>query len=208
MNTISVWRATAPEAGFPTLYLEITTDVVIVGGGITGVTLALNLAEKGTSAVLLEAHNIGFGSTGNSTGNLYETTSKGIHHIVDQWDSDTARAVATARRAAVEQIDQRVRKFDIPCAFRRCRLYRYATSGNAQDAVESTRDRSRLDCPSISKKRCPLLLRRPPGPCWRWITRRNFIRRLMFAGLRSKLQITDAVSTRTRQLSRWIKTSA
>src|SRR3954468_11567766 len=115
MSTISVWRATAPAASeYPALEEEINTDVVIIGGGITGVTLALNLAEQGTSAVLLEAHTVGFGSTGNSTGNLYETVSKGIHHIIDRWDNDTARAVATARRAAVEQIDQRVRKFDIP----------------------------------------------------------------------------------------------
>ena len=95
MNTISVWRATAPEAGFPTLQEEITTDVVIVGGGITGVTLALNLAEQGTSAVLLEARDLGFGSTGNSTGNLYETISRGIRRIVDRWGEDIAHAVTT-----------------------------------------------------------------------------------------------------------------
>ncbi len=165
MNTISVWRATAPQAGFPTLQEEITADVVIVGGGITGVTLALNLAEQGTSAVLLEARTVGFGSTGNSTGNLYETVSKGIHHIIDRWDSDTARAVATARRAAVEQIDQRVRKFDIPCAFRRCRLYRYATSENAQDSVEKEYQGSLKVGLSVHlEKTLPAPLAPPSGP--------------------------------------------
>ncbi len=184
MNTISVWRATAPQAGFPTLQEEVTADVVIVGGGITGVTLALSLAEQGTSAVLLEAHTVGFGSTGNSTGNLYETVSKGIHHIVELWDSETARAVATARRAAVEQIEQRVRQFDIPCAFRRCRLYRYATSENAWDSVEKEYQGSLK-----------------AGPCWRWITRHNFTRRLIFAGLPTRLQARAAVYTKTRRLS-------
>lgn len=165
MNTISVWRAAAPQASFPTLQEEITADVVIVGGGITGVTLALNLAEQGTSAVLLEAHTVGFGSTGNSTGNLYETVSKGIHHIIDRWDNDTARAVATARRAAVEQIDQRVRKFDIPCAFRRCRLYRYATSENAQDSVEKEYQGSLKAGLSVHlEKALPVPLAPPSGP--------------------------------------------
>ncbi|SEK62809.1 FAD-dependent oxidoreductase [Nitrosovibrio tenuis] len=135
MNTISVWRATAPEAGFPMLQEEITTDVVIVGGGITGVTLALNLAEQGTSAVLLEARDLGFGSTGNSTGNLYETISRGIHRIVDRWGQDVAHAVSTARRSALEQIEHRVHKHDIACGFRRCPLYRYATSDDAQERV-------------------------------------------------------------------------
>jgi hypothetical protein len=136
MNTISVWRATAPQAAFPTLQEEIATDVVSVGGGITGVTLALNLAEQGTSAVLLEARDLGFGSTGNSTGNLYETISRGIHRIVDRWGEDVAHAVTTARRSAVEQIERRVQKYDIACGFRRCLLYRYATSDQAQERIE------------------------------------------------------------------------
>ncbi len=136
MNTISVWRATAPEAAFPILREEITTDVVIVGGGITGITLALNLAEQGIPAVVLEARDLGFGSTGNSTGNLYETIDRGISRVVDRWGADVARAVTTARRSALEQIEQRVQKYDIACGFRRCPLYRYATSGNARERVE------------------------------------------------------------------------
>ena len=82
MDTTSVWRATAPIAAFEMLQEEIATDVVIVGGGITGVTLALNLAEQGIPVVLLETHEVGCGSTGNSTGNLYETVSRGIRSIV------------------------------------------------------------------------------------------------------------------------------
>jgi glycine/D-amino acid oxidase-like deaminating enzyme/nitrite reductase/ring-hydroxylating ferredoxin subunit len=136
MNTISVWRATAHEPGFPPLQEEIATDVVIVGGGITGVTLALNLAEQGTAAVLLEARDLGFGSTGNSTGNVYETISRGIHRIVDRWGEDVAHAVTAARRSAVEQIERRVQKYDIACGFRRCPLYRYATSDHARESIE------------------------------------------------------------------------
>src|SRR5687768_16184564 len=137
MNTTSIWRATAPKTGFPMLKEEATADVVIVGGGITGITLALNLVEQGTSVILLEARDIGCGSTGNSTGNLYETLSRGIHAIVDRWGEDVAHAVSTARREAVEEIDHRVRQFDIPCGFRRCPLYRYATSASAQANIEN-----------------------------------------------------------------------
>ena len=136
MNTTSVWRATAPKAGFPMLWEECTTDVVIVGGGITGITLAMNLAEQGRSVVLLEARDIGFGSTGNSTGNLYETVSRGMHRIVDRWGSDVAHAVVAARREALEQIDRRVQQFGIECGFRRCKLYRYATTEDARASVE------------------------------------------------------------------------
>jgi glycine/D-amino acid oxidase-like deaminating enzyme/nitrite reductase/ring-hydroxylating ferredoxin subunit len=137
MSSISVWRATAPATpSYPRLEEDITADVVIVGGGITGVTLALNLAEQGTSVVLLEAYNLGFGSTGNSTGNLYETISRGIGRIVSRWGKDTAHAVAVARRSAVDQIEQRAHQYDIACEFRRCPLRRYATSDGAREHVE------------------------------------------------------------------------
>jgi len=136
MDTTSVWRATAPSAGFAMLQEELTTDVVIVGGGITGVSLALNLAEQGIGAVLLEARDCGFGSTGNSTGNLYETLSRGIHPLVERWGKDVAHAVTTARRQAVDQIEERVRKYNISCEFRRCPLHRYATSAGGKDRVQ------------------------------------------------------------------------
>src|SRR3954451_16141211 len=139
MSTISVWRATAPAASeYPALEEEINTDVVIIGGGITGVTLALNLAEQGTSAVLLEAHDLGCGSTGNSTGNLYETISRGISRVVTQWGEEVAHAVTAARRSAIEQIERRVKQYDADatCGFRRCPLRRYATSDDAQEHVE------------------------------------------------------------------------
>jgi glycine/D-amino acid oxidase-like deaminating enzyme/nitrite reductase/ring-hydroxylating ferredoxin subunit len=139
VDTTSVWRGTAPKAAvetIPTLQEEIATDVVIVGGGITGVTLALNLAEQGIPVVLLEAHDVGFGSTGNSTGNLYETVSRGIQRILDRWDKDVAHAATVARRAAVDEIERRVQKYGIGCEFRRCALYRYATSEEAKERVE------------------------------------------------------------------------
>lgn len=141
MDTTSVWRGTAPKTAaavetLPTLQGDIATHVVVVGGGITGVTLALNLAEQGIPVVLLEAHDVGFGSTGNSTGNLYETVSGGIRNILDRWDKDIAHAVVAARRAAVDQIERRVQKYGIACDFRRCALYRYASSEEATERVE------------------------------------------------------------------------
>jgi glycine/D-amino acid oxidase-like deaminating enzyme/nitrite reductase/ring-hydroxylating ferredoxin subunit len=137
VNTVSLWRGTVPEEDFPVLHEDCTTEIVIVGGGVTGISLALNLAEQGHMVILLEAHDIGFGSTGNSTGNLYETVSRGVYRIVDTWGKDVARTVITARRQAMEQIEHRVRTFDIECGFRRCKLYRYATTENARASVEN-----------------------------------------------------------------------
>ncbi|MBY5401247.1 NAD(P)/FAD-dependent oxidoreductase [Rhizobium leguminosarum] len=64
-----LWEKTAPEA--PTtspLEGTVSADVVIVGGGYTGLSTALHLAEAGSKVVLLEAKEIGFGGAGRNVG--------------------------------------------------------------------------------------------------------------------------------------------
>ena len=64
-----LWRSTAPAAP-PTGPLDGArrADVAIVGGGYTGLSAALHLAEAGVSAIVLEAREIGFGGAGRNVG--------------------------------------------------------------------------------------------------------------------------------------------
>ncbi len=64
-----LWERTAPAAPKTVpLSGSVTADVVIVGGGYTGLSAALHLAERGTGVVLLEAAEIGFGGAGRNVG--------------------------------------------------------------------------------------------------------------------------------------------
>jgi len=55
---------------FPSLTESLRADVAIVGGGLMGSSLALHLAEKGISAVVLEAREIAFGASGRNAGHV------------------------------------------------------------------------------------------------------------------------------------------
>ncbi|MBP1873732.1 glycine/D-amino acid oxidase-like deaminating enzyme [Ensifer adhaerens] len=65
----NLWHATAPAApDTRPLGRDLTTDVAIIGGGFTGLSAALHLAEKGVKATVIEAKMIGFGGSGRNVG--------------------------------------------------------------------------------------------------------------------------------------------
>lgn len=67
----SLWTATATApVEFPTLQEERRADVAIVGGGFTGLSTALHLAERGVSVTVLEAKTPGFGASGRNGGQV------------------------------------------------------------------------------------------------------------------------------------------
>ena len=67
----SYYAATAaPLDRFPVLKGATRADVCVVGGGYTGLSAALHLAQKGYDVVLLEAHRVGFGASGRNGGQV------------------------------------------------------------------------------------------------------------------------------------------
>ncbi len=65
----SLWAKTAPDTpAWSPLQEAITVDVVVIGGGFTGVSAAYHLALGGASVALLEARSIGFGGSGRNVG--------------------------------------------------------------------------------------------------------------------------------------------
>jgi glycine/D-amino acid oxidase-like deaminating enzyme/nitrite reductase/ring-hydroxylating ferredoxin subunit len=146
MDTTSLWRATAPGPGFALLQDDVRCDVLVVGGGITGLTTALLLAEQGRRVVLLEAGEIGGGTTGHSTGNLYVTTSQGMAGLLSSWGEDVAREAVLQRKAAIDFIEQHARTAP-EVAFTRCALVQYARFATDQDAIGKEHDAlARLGC--------------------------------------------------------------
>lgn len=66
----SVWRSTASLPKFESLQGNVSTDVLIIGGGITGILCAYFLQEKGIDYLLVEGNEICHGVTGNTTAKI------------------------------------------------------------------------------------------------------------------------------------------
>lgn len=75
-NRTSYWRTSTNLSSFPPLEDDVTVDIGIVGGGITGITAAYLLSKEGFTVALIEANTLLSGTTGNTTAKI--TTQHGL----------------------------------------------------------------------------------------------------------------------------------
>lgn len=112
----SYYVATAnPFAPAATLEGEISADVVVIGGGYTGLHAALNAAERGYSVVLLEAGRIGWGASGRNGGQIIPGWRKGAHELIARYGKEKAKALFELALDARSLTLDRIAKHAIQC---------------------------------------------------------------------------------------------
>ena len=111
----SVQRA----AALPPLSGSTSADVCVVGGGLAGLSAALELAERGYSVVLLEAQRLGWGASGRNGGQVLPGFGNdGEHAIERQLPREDARRAWDMSVAGVELLRRRIDKYSIDCDYR------------------------------------------------------------------------------------------
>ncbi|MDR5859661.1 FAD-binding oxidoreductase [Halomonas eurihalina] len=90
-------------------------DVCVIGGGVTGCSAALHLAERGYSVVLLEAEDIGHGASGRSGGQILPGLGTEIATIERALGLQSARCIWEMSREAVRLTADLVERHAIPC---------------------------------------------------------------------------------------------
>lgn len=118
-HTASYYAATARDSGpYPALDGELNADVCVVGGGLTGVNTALELAERGLSVILLEARRIGWGASGRNGGQLIRGIGHDVSGFARYVGRDGVRYLQQAGIDSVELVRQRITQYAIDCDLR------------------------------------------------------------------------------------------
>jgi len=115
----SYYAATAPRTqGFAALAGAVDCDVAVVGGGLAGLTAALELAERGFSVVLLEAREVGWGASGRNGGQAIHGLACDQAEIESQLGLDDAKRVWAMSLEALDLLRERSRQHQIDCDWR------------------------------------------------------------------------------------------
>src|SRR4051794_1342745 len=119
-------------------------DVLIIGGGITGITTALLLQKAGKKCVLAEAVTLGFGTTGGTTAHLNDIFDTPYHKVIKDFGQSNAKLLAEAAREAIELIKDHVKEYYIDCNYETRDGYLFAVNSDQIKELEEIVASSKL----------------------------------------------------------------
>ena len=112
----SVWADTGvPDLETPGLAGSHKADVLVVGGGFTGLSCALHLAEQGATVCLLEAKNFGFGGSGRNAGLINAGVWQTPEYVEQQLGKAAGERFNLALRDSPELVFKLIEKYQIDC---------------------------------------------------------------------------------------------
>ena len=115
-DSLSYYRATAtPHRDHPRLTGEHEVDVCVIGAGFTGLSAALELAERGYSVAVLEAEKVGWGASGRKGGQICTGFSSGVEKLEAQAGKNDARKCWALSEEAKTLMRARIERYGIQC---------------------------------------------------------------------------------------------
>lgn len=122
----SLWRDTTDLPAFPKLAEDISTDVAVVGGGITGITTAYLLSNAGYKVTLLEAGEILSGTTGFTSAKISAQHGLIYHHLIKHFGQEQARLYYRSNSEAMNWIQNTAEELEVSCGMKHEAAFLYA----------------------------------------------------------------------------------
>jgi glycine/D-amino acid oxidase-like deaminating enzyme/nitrite reductase/ring-hydroxylating ferredoxin subunit len=121
--TQSLWMSVEVDPSAKVLESNSHCDVVVVGSGIAGLSVAYELVTEGLSVIVLDRGSIAGGMTSRTTAHLAPVCDDALSELIKMRGEDIARLFQFSQEAAVSRIEEIVSALNIQCNFRRLNGY-------------------------------------------------------------------------------------
>src|SRR2546425_919770 len=113
----SPWKLETERPAFPSLVGTLEVDVVVIGGGITGVTAAYELTKAGKKVALLEQEEIASGASGWTTAFVTQVTDASLAELRRTFGPERAALVWKNGAQAIDELERIITDEKIDCDF-------------------------------------------------------------------------------------------
>jgi glycine/D-amino acid oxidase-like deaminating enzyme/nitrite reductase/ring-hydroxylating ferredoxin subunit len=131
-----LWQDGVEGASFAALRDGREVDVVVAGGGITGLTTALLLASDGRRVALLEAERLAGGTSGATSAQVTAVPDIGYRALLGRFGAPAGLTYVLRLAAALELMDSLVTADRIACEWRRVPAYWFADDADGVERLE------------------------------------------------------------------------
>jgi glycine/D-amino acid oxidase-like deaminating enzyme len=138
--TKSLWEEfEIPE--YKSLTQNLTTEVCVVGGGISGVSIAYQLAKKGHKVVLLESARIASGQSGRTTAHLTYQVEEQLARLLHHMKKERLEIFVNSHKKAIDLIEETIFEEKINCNFKRIDGYLFL---GPEDTIDILKEEVRI----------------------------------------------------------------
>ena len=187
-RTVSLWQSDRNGADFsrPGFNGDLNADIVVIGAGITGLSIAYQLAVDGRQVAVIDDGDIGGGNTGRTTAHLSNVLDDRFVNLRRERGKGIARAAAESHGAAIDWIERVQREEGIDCGFRRLDGYLLLGAGDEEDLLDKELEAARDAGLTVEKLTAPAGL--PPVPALKFSNQARFDPMAYLAGLANAVE--------------------
>ena len=135
MQTPLWWEAAPPTLPVQALPRQ-PVDVAVVGAGITGLTTALLLRQRGLSVAVLDMQGVGHGDSGRSSAHLTALLDTPYYALIERFGADSAQAVAQSQLQALDSMEHLIRQHAIDCQWARVPATLYSDVAETDSVIQ------------------------------------------------------------------------
>lgn len=172
-KTRTYWVNLNEKTTYEKLTNDINVDVVVVGGGIAGLTIAYTLLKRGKSVAVLEDGVIGSGETGRTSAHLASCLDDRYYELINRFGEEDARLIARSHEEAIDTLEKIIADENIHCNFKRVDGYLFSHKDDDDELNKEAKALEKLSVAFEWAERAPITSF-DTGPCLKFLNQAQF----------------------------------